>query len=455
MTGLPPTADGTEVRPAGALRSAAGLLPRYPVVVPGPAATGGPVSPLPDPVTGSVLAEVAEALPADVERGLDAAARARDEAWAWAGSADRARHLLALVDALATEVRPLAATDALTRGRPAALALAEAEQLPDRAFSAAGWADKLDWAPLGGAAVGLVAVLAGWRTSPAALVVTAVAALACGNAVLLRPRPPAAPLAHRLAEAAERAGLPAGLVTVLPGSAAEADAALLRGVGAVRAGGRAEELRALRVAMAERGAVLSADPDALTAEVVLPAADLGEVLPALTAALREGAAGRPGGTLVLAPQAVLDELAPALQEAADGLRLGDPLDRATDVGPCPSPELAADAVAALGARVPRTVPLGGWWCPPGVLRQAGRRPALPPPGPVVALRSAPSTAAAAADLARYGAAGAVEVRVWGAPAAEVAHLADVPGVRSVRTGPGGDDAWAPVAVLAQMAAFRG
>ena len=445
--------------------ASAGLLPRYLPVLPGGAADSGvPATPLPAPATGAALTEVAESSPEDARRALAAATRARTDGWAWAGGADRARHLLPLADALEEEVRPMALACSVTSGRPLRASEADAGAVPDLAFGAAGWADKLAWTPAGRSPVGVVTVVADWRATPSALAVAVVTALACGNAVVLRPRPAAAPLAHLLAGTAGRAGLPAGLLTVLPGSRPATDRALWAGSGAVAAWGTRAGLHALRVELAEAGAALSADPDVLGVDVVL-----GEVVDAgaLAAAVARdgfGALHRRAGSLVLAPPGVVEDLVGRLETAADGLRMGDPLDPATDVGPLPAPELAAAAVAAVGVPAPASLPAGGWWCPPGVQRILSRRPVAPPPGPVVGLRPAATAEAVAADLARYAADAAVEVRLWGGGAASAALLARVDGVRSVTCADGADGApgrppgpagaLPPGDVLARLGAFR-
>ncbi|WP_345713574.1 aldehyde dehydrogenase family protein, partial [Kineococcus glutinatus] len=195
--GAPAGVAGGELRRPAAASRVAELLPRYADDAAGLAADpDGAASAVLDTATGTVLTEVVDTPASGVRAALAAAARAQTTSWLHLTGADRTRHLLALAEALRTDVRAMGATASLTTGVPVRQAAAAAEHLADSAFSTAGWADKLGWTPLPAATVGVVALVVDWRTSPTALDVSAVAALACGNAVALRPRPQAAPLAH-------------------------------------------------------------------------------------------------------------------------------------------------------------------------------------------------------------------------------------------------------------------
>jgi len=214
-----------------------------------------------------------------------------------------------------------------------------------------------------------------------------------------------------VARACAEAGLPADLVGVAPGADAEADAALWDAgdLAGVVAGGDAEALRELALDLADRGTPLVAQPDPAGVDVVLAGADLGAACAAVLRAVADGAWRRPGGSRVLVAEALAAEVLARLTEGAAGLRVGHPLDRATDVGPCPSPELARAAASARTrpAAVPADLPEGGWWALPAVL-VTGPRTAPPPPGPLVGVRTLRGEAEVPALLA-----GAGEVTVWG------------------------------------------
>ncbi|WP_432542439.1 aldehyde dehydrogenase family protein [Kineococcus sp. SYSU DK002] len=365
------------------------------------------------PTTGERLLRVEDTSP-DLARDTATAVAATSRTdWAWLSAEDRARFCFAVSDVLAGHVRALAVTAALTTGRPLAAGFTlDAPAAHAAAFSAAGWADKLE--AVGAAhrpGGGVVVLLTTWRTSAADALSAVVAALATGCGVVLRARPAAAATARQLVRLFEEAGLPPGLVRSAPGADAAADAALWShpDLVAVRADGSADDLRGVGVALARRGTPLLHRVDAPHVDVVLTGADLEEVATALVEAAIGGAHERPGGSRVLAERTVVDALVARAAPVVARLRTGHPLDRATAVGPVPTPHLARAAREVLDATagLPAGLPPGGWWAPPGVAT-VGRHSAWPPPGPVVGVRSIRSAADALPHLA-----GAGSVTVWG------------------------------------------
>ncbi|WP_432561855.1 aldehyde dehydrogenase family protein [Kineococcus sp. SYSU DK003] len=365
------------------------------------------------PTTGERLLQVEDTGPELVGDIASAVAATSRSDWAWLSPEDRARFLFAVADVLADHVRALAVTAALTTGRPLAAGFTvDAPAAHAAAFSAAGWADKL---PAVGAAHrpggGVVAVLTTWRTSTADALSAVVAALVTGCGVVLRARPAAAASARQIVRLVEEAGVPAGLVRSAPGADAAADAALWSHpeLVAVRADGSVEDLRGVGVALAHSGTPLLQRVDAPHVDVVLPSADLEAVAAALVEAAVGGAHERPGGSRVLVVRSVADALVARASPVVARLRTGHPLDRATAVGPVPTPHLARAAREVLDATagLPPGLPEGGWWAPPG-MATIGRHSAWPPPGPVLGVRTVRSTEDALNQLA-----GAGSVTVWG------------------------------------------
>lgn len=379
---------------------------------PGSASTGDLLDVL-APTTGERLLQVEDTAPDLVRDIASAVAAGSRNDWAWLSPQDRARFLFAVADTLADHVRALAVTCALTTGRPLAAGFTlDAPAAHAAAFSAAGWADKLE--AVGAAhrpGGGVVVVLTTWRTSTADALSTVVAALATGCGVVLRPRPAAAATARQLVRLAEEAGLPPGLVRSAPGADAAADAVLWAhdDLVAVRADGSSDDLRGVGVALARRGTPLRQRVDAPHIDVVLAGADLEAVSVALVEAAVGGAHERPGGSRVLVERSVADALVARTAPIVARLRTGHPLDRATAVGPVPTPHLARAAREVLDrtAGLPDGLPGGGWWAPPG-LATVGRHSAWPPPGPVVGVRTVRG-----ADEALGHLAGAGSVTVWG------------------------------------------
>jgi aldehyde dehydrogenase (NAD+) len=311
-----------------------------------------------NPTLDAPLAEVDTAGAAEVARAVAAARRAQP-AWAAMPGADRTRLLVRVARFVAGRAHELAVLDTLGTGR--LVRLTRDVDLPAAVAhlqSCAGWADKLRYAghptprPVGvlgaTAAGGPPLLTAVQRVGPA---------LACGNAVVLVPDADAPLTALVLAEAAAEAGLPAGVLNVLPGASL--------------AGADVDALLPATVPPSGRGV-----------HVVHDDAPLDQAVDGIVETL--GTDRR-----VLVAESVADELGELLGARIARLRVGDPLDRNTDVGPVSSRErrdraaalLAAALLAAgddAGRRVPSssTLPERGLYLAPTLLTDVA--PTSPP-----------------------------------------------------------------------------
>jgi aldehyde dehydrogenase (NAD+) len=334
------------------------LKPAYSPFVGGRFVGGGDPLTVHDPATGEPLTEVATAGAADMERAIAAARRAQAD---WGASpARRARRLFRFADVVAGRANELALLEALDAGRPVRRARDDVSAVAAHLRSAAGWADKLEYAGLGPAPrpVGVVGVLVAGAL-PA--VVRAVApALACGNVVVLVPDPDAPLGALVLAEAGAEAGLPEGVLNVLPAGVLSGD------VDAVAVTGPPAFCRdAARLAP---GRPFHRRATGGLVQVVHDDAPLDQAVDGIVEALG-------GDQRVLVAESVADELAELLRERLARLRVGDPLDHNTDLGPLASPQQRDRAVALAGAADdegarrwtgPAPLPERGWFLAPTV-----------------------------------------------------------------------------------------
>jgi acyl-CoA reductase-like NAD-dependent aldehyde dehydrogenase len=334
--------------------------------------------------------------------------------WAAVPVESRARALRRAAQAVLDELEPLAVLLARETGRPRTEALL-AELLPgvsglheladsapgvlhDRRLGARGVLRAGRRSALVQRPVGVVGVIGGAASPWVEPLLETAAALVAGNAVILVPTARLA--GERMAAAFVRAGVPEELIPVLHGG--EATAALREAAGSV---------------------CDLARPRAKGTMLVLAGAPLGQAVDGALWAGFAGAGGHPSavGRVVVVP-ALAAALAAGLEAGARRLRVGDPVDPRTEIGPLPSAEEAA-AVEALVAAAeaegaerltggPVEVPgLSGAFYAPAVLR--GVRPDArllrePPRGPVLALIEAPDEAAAIA-LADAGDGGALSV----------------------------------------------
>ena len=356
-----------------------------PLPAPGPFVGGGATVAALNPATEEPLAQVGTAGPAEVERAVAAARRAQGT-WAGMPDAERARVLFRFARVVAGRAGDLALLETLGTGRP--VRLTRDVDLPAAVAhlqSCAGWADQRgDAGP--GAAPRPVGVVGASVTdgSPLLGAVRRIGpALACGNAVVLVPHREAPLSALLLAEAA--AELPDGVLTVLPG-------AELAGVD-----------RTVVAGAAGRGV-----------HVVHDDAPLDQAVDGVVEAL--GTDRR-----VLVAESVAEEFGELLRARVARLRVGDPRDANTDVGPVGSRQRrdgAAELVAAAGdegarcASSPGTLPDRGWYLAPTVVtdvaptmrlaREEITGPVLPvltfrTPAEAVALAGAVDTAAVWTD----------------------------------------------------------
>jgi aldehyde dehydrogenase (NAD+) len=368
---------------------------------------GDPATAL-NPTTDSGLAEVGTAGPADVDAAVAAARRAL-ATWTALPGADRTRLLSRAARIVAARTTELAMLETLGTGRPVRLTRdVDVPTAVAHLQSCAGWADKLGYAGHGPdpTPVGVVAALVADRSPLLAAVRRIAPALACGDTVVLVPDPDAPLTALALADAFGEAGLPDGVLNVLPGASAAlgghagVDAVVVAGpvdVPARSGPGR------LVVERAGRGV-----------HVVHDDAPLDQAVDGVVEAL--GTDRR-----VLVAESVAEEFGVLLCGRVARLRVGDPRDANTDLGPVRSRELrdrAADLIAAgeaAGTRrftSPAGLPEQGAFLAPTVFldvaptdrlaREEITGPVLPvstfrTPAEAVALAAAPRTAAVWTD----------------------------------------------------------
>ena len=187
--------------------------------------------------------------------------------------------------------------------------------------------------------LGVVCAITPWNLSIAIPAGTLAAALACGNTVIWNPATVASGTAALLTAALADAGLPAGVMNLVPGAGAGLHDALLDGQGlrGVTFTGPAEIGRPLARRAAERGVTMRLELGGTNPSVVLADADLDRAARSIVrSAMRSGGQRCIATRRAIVVDAVFDEVAERLIEGASRLRVGDPLDDRTDVGPLAS-----------------------------------------------------------------------------------------------------------------------
>ncbi len=306
-----------------------------------------------DPATGSVLAHVAEGDAEDVDRAVRAARRAFDAGpWPRMAPAERQKILLRVADLIDAHGLELAQLETLDNGK--ALAESQHVDIPSAAETFryyAGWVNKLagETNPTDPAffnftlrePVGVCGqvipwnfplLMASWKLGPA---------LACGNTVVLKPAEQTPLTALRLGELLQEAGVPDGVVNIVPGFGPTAGAAVVRhpGVDKVAFTGSTEVGKAIHRETAETLKRLSLELGGKSPNIVFADADVAEAVKgALMGVFFNQGEVCCAGTRLFVEERLHDEFADAVTTAAAALKQGPGLDPTTQVGPLVSRE---------------------------------------------------------------------------------------------------------------------
>jgi aldehyde dehydrogenase (NAD+) len=290
-----------------------------------------------DPSTEDELAEVAEAGPEDVDVAVAAARAAFEERWCRTPGAERAKYLFRIARVLQERAREFAVLESMNGGKP--IKESRDVDLPLAAahfFYYAGWADKLEYAfpattiePVGVAAQiipwNFPLLMAAWKLAPA---------LACGNTVVLKPAETTPLTALLLAEVIQEADLPPGVVNILTGAGATGQALVEHpGVDKIAFTGSTEVGKLIRREVAGSGKRLTLELGGKAANIVFEDAPIDQAVEGVVNGIyfNQGHVCCAGSRL-LVQEPVFEELLDKLKARLGTLRVGDPLDKNTDVG---------------------------------------------------------------------------------------------------------------------------
>ncbi len=301
----------------------------------------------PNPATGEVLADVAAADEADVDRAVDAARSAlASKEWGRINPHRRAEILWKLADLIEANADELAEIETRDNGKP----IFESRQvdLPSVVENFryyAGLADKIqgDTIPVSGPflnytlrePVGVVGCIVPWNF-PLSLAAWKVApALACGNAVILKPAEQTPLSVLRLGELGAEAGLPPGALNVLPGFGETAGAALVRhpGVDVIAFTGSTEVGKVIMREAADTLKKVSLELGGKSPNIVFADADVeAAVRGAITGIFYGKGEVCAAGSRVLVERSIYDEFLEAFQARAERMTVGDPMGPKTRLG---------------------------------------------------------------------------------------------------------------------------
>ena len=329
-----------------------------------------------NPASGQLLAQVAQATPAQVDQAVQAAAAALP-AWQALGAHGRARHLYALARTLQKHARLLAVLETLDNGKPIRETRDVDVPLAVRHFyHHAGWAQLLDTEFPQRRALGVVGQIVPWNFPLLMLAWKVAPALAAGNTVVFKPAEQTPLTAMLFAELCAQAGLPAGVLNIVNGDGAVGQALVAHdGLAKLAFTGSTEVGRAIAQATAGRGLKLSLELGGKSPFIVFADADLDAVVEGLVDGIffNQGQVCCAGSRL-LVHEGTAERLLDKLRARMARLRVGHPLDKSTDMGALVSASQHArvsgyvDRARATGATVHQAsaapLPATGCFYPP-------------------------------------------------------------------------------------------
>jgi acyl-CoA reductase-like NAD-dependent aldehyde dehydrogenase len=337
-----------------------------------------------EPATEQVLTTIESATAEDVDAAVERATRAYESGWRDIAPRDRGRLVRAIGDAVADRLEELARLEARNAGKPIADARAEIGMVAETFHYYAGAPERLlgDTIPVEGGVdmtfreplgvVGLIVpwnfplVIASWKVAPA---------LAAGNAVVLKPAGLTPLTALELERIALDAGLPEGVLNVVAGPGSEVGQRLVEhpGVAKIAFTGSTEVGRGIAAAAAQTIKRVTLELGGKSANVVFADANVDAAAAAAPLAVF-GNAGQDccARSRILVERSILDVFMAALEGAVSRLRVGDPLDDSTQMGPLISAEQLETVSSYVGDEDPvafrGSAPDGsGYWFAPTVL----------------------------------------------------------------------------------------
>jgi len=391
------------------------------------------------PATEEVLAEVTEAGAADVDRAVRAARRAYDGAWGRLPGAERGKYLFRIARILQERAREFAVLETLDNGKP--IKESRDVDVPLAAahfFYHAGWADKLEYAGLGTGVrpIGVVGQVIPWNFPLMMLAWKIAPALATGNTVVLKPAETTPLTALLFAQVCQQADLPAGVVNIITG-AGDTGRALVEhpDVDKIAFTGSTEVGKAIARSIAGTRKRATLELGGKAANIVFDDAAMDQAVEGIVNGIffNQGHVCCAGSRL-LVQESVAEDVVARLKRRLATLRVGEPMDKNTDIGAINSAaqlarirELTAvgEAEGAQRWSPPCELPDRGFWFAPTVftgVSQSHRIAQEEVFGPVLSVLTfrTPQEAVAKANNTPYG----LSAGVWTEKGSRILWMAD-------------------------------
>lgn len=290
-----------------------------------------------NPATGKRHARIANGDASDVDAAVKSARRAYEKVWGPMAPAERGKYLFRIARIIQEKSRELAILESIDGGKP--IKESRDVDLPLVAahfFYYAGWADKLKYAfpgrtpePVGVAGQiipwNFPLLMAAWKIAPA---------LACGNTVVLKPAETTSVTAMHLAEIFQEAGLPPGVVNIVTGAGETGNAIVEHeGIDKIAFTGSTAVGKRIAKSVAASGKRLTLELGGKAANLVFEDAPIEQAVEGVINGIyfNQGHVCCAGSRLLI-QESIHDEFVSRLERRIETLRVGDPLDKNTDIG---------------------------------------------------------------------------------------------------------------------------
>ncbi|MEV4141789.1 aldehyde dehydrogenase family protein [Dactylosporangium sp. NPDC049742] len=392
-----------------------------------------------NPATEEALADIATASSEDVDAAVRAARHAFDTVWGPMPGRERAKYLFRIARIIQERARELAVLESIDNGKPIRESRdVDVPLVAAHFFYYAGWADKLPYAGFGPdpRPLGVAAQVIPWNFPLLMLAWKIAPALAAGNTVVLKPAETTPLTALLFAEICQQADLPPGVVNIVTG-AGDTGRLLVEhdGVDKVAFTGSTEVGRAIARAVAGTRKRLTLELGGKAANIVFDDAALDQAVEGVVNGIffNQGHVCCAGSRLLL-QESIADGFLDALKRRMAQLRVGDPLDKNTDVGAINSSaqlarirqlsQIGEDEGAARWS-APCDLPDRGFWFAPTIftgVTQAHRIAREEIFGPVLSVLTfrTPDEAVEKANNTPYG----LSAGVWTEKGSRILHVAD-------------------------------
>jgi acyl-CoA reductase-like NAD-dependent aldehyde dehydrogenase len=391
------------------------------------------------PSTEKHLATFATANHADVDHAVAAARKAYDNVWSKMSGADRGKYLFRIARLIQERARELAVAETMDNGKP--IKETRDVDIPLVAawfFYYAGWADKLEHAGLGSKpqSLGVAGQIIPWNFPLLMLAWKIAPALAAGNTVVLKPAETTPLTAVLFAEICQQADLPAGVVNIITG-AGETGRTLVQhpGLNKIAFTGSTAVGREIARAVAGTPTKLTLELGGKGANIVFDDAAMDQAIEGIVSGIffNQGHVCCAGSRL-LVQENVHDEVMAKLKKRLSTLRLGDPLDKNTDIGAINSKE-QLQRITALAKKGEKEgaerwspacdIPKKGFWFAPTIFTSVSPSHTIAREeifGPVLSVMTfrTPAEAIAKANNTPYG----LSAGIWSEKGSRVLAVAD-------------------------------